>query len=154
MKHKKYCLYRSAAFISLAVLILFLCLCVMLHFAVDRFYKVYTARGLKRPIYGSCRFGTGGGWKVVLKPGNSRRATLARDPGYSKYGYFSRWRIPFSHKRQHLGSWARFLSPDADITYCQQRLLCSVERRKHFHHFGTRRRLHRDYTTGRFDRGV
>ena len=39
MKHKKYCVYRNVLFISLAVLTLFLCLCVILHFAADRFIK-------------------------------------------------------------------------------------------------------------------
>ena len=39
MKHQKYCVYRNVLFISLAVLTLFLCLCVILHFAADRFIK-------------------------------------------------------------------------------------------------------------------
>ena len=39
MKHKEFSVYCSVFFISLAVLTLFLCLCVMLHFAADRFIK-------------------------------------------------------------------------------------------------------------------
>lgn len=39
MKCKKYSVRKSVALISLAVLTLFLCLCVVIHFAADRFIK-------------------------------------------------------------------------------------------------------------------